>query len=234
MIVFQYFGSGGVDMKTSVFLAIVLFVAVGIASAAPLCVNDGTMVSYIALGNGGCSIGDLLFYGFRYTDSGSAPASAVFLTPISSSLTSSGPGLSFASSDWTATGTLLSGDIVHDSAMFFNVKTLDGRPLINGATLALVSSEFTGDSGGSVAEGITPGANQLEVDTGGPYLSGVVFAPTSGIQVRKDLFVVGSLGTASIGVFDEGFAVVPEPVGSVLIGSGLLALGIWRRRVSRG
>ena len=91
-------------MKASALLATIFFAAVSIASAAPLCVAGGTMVSYVSLGSDGCTVGDLLFSNFVYNDSGSAPGTMVLLAPISSSLTNSGPGLSFTSSAWTATG----------------------------------------------------------------------------------------------------------------------------------
>jgi hypothetical protein len=218
-------------MKASALLATILFGAVSIASATPLCAIGGTMDSYVTLGSGGCTVGDLLFSNFVYNDSGSAPGSAVFLTPISSSLTNSGPGLSFTSDAWTATG----NGIFLDSSIFFDVGTVDGRPLISGATLALVSSGATGDSGATIGENVVPGGS-LEVDAGGPYVSGIVFAPVNLIHIEKDLSVasLSDGSSAFIGTFDEGFSTVPEPVGTVLIGSGLLALGIWRRRVGRG
>src|ERR1035441_6490526 len=85
----RHFRSGEIDMKASALLATILFGAVSIASATPLCAIGGTMDSYVTLGSGGCTVGDLLFSNFVYNDSGSAPGSAVFLTPISSSPTHS-------------------------------------------------------------------------------------------------------------------------------------------------
>jgi hypothetical protein len=77
----------------------------------------------------------------------------------------------------------------------------------------------------------------LDVDAFGPLSDHVIFAPTRTVQVRKDFFIgIPQFGTGSVRVsdFTENFSEMPEPVGTVLIGSGLLALGIWRRRVSRG
>jgi hypothetical protein len=221
-------------MKASVLLVTIFFGAFGIASAAPLlCVSGGTMDSYVALGSEGCTFGNFLFSNFAYSDSGSAPGSQVSLTLIGSSLN---PGLRFSSSGWSAIGGASSVSL--DSSILFDVSTVDGRPLIQAATLVLVSSGTTGNSGGTIGESVlAPGHFHLEVDAGGPYSSGVVFAPTNLIHIEKDLSVLamGTGDSAFIGAFDEGFSSSgPEPVAAVLIGSGLLALGIFRRRVKRG
>jgi hypothetical protein len=108
--------------------------------------------------------------------------------------------------------------------------------------LTLFSFAVSGTGRANIGETVTPGSDPaflLAVDSSGPFVDHTLFTPTNTVSVLKDVIVsvlpsetVGS-GTAQIFSFQENFSQIPEPIGSVLIGSGLLALGIWRRRVSR-
>jgi hypothetical protein len=217
-------------MKLSVLLATVFFAAAGLASAAPLCIS-GTMASYELLA-GGCTIGNLLFSNFAYTGV-AVPNSTVTLAPVDGGY-SPGPGITFSSSGWTATASP-DGVVNIDSSILFDVSALDGRPIITDGSLTLLSSGSTGTGVAEIGETIEPGNIQLQVNARGPLVSHVVFVPTSTVNVLKDVLVrvpqgAAGSGTAFIGSFEEDFSEVPEPVGAILIGSGLLALGIWRRR----
>ena len=57
-------------MRLSVLVVMGLAALGSVASAAPLCVAGGTMASYVALGVGGCKIGDKLFSNFFYGSTG--------------------------------------------------------------------------------------------------------------------------------------------------------------------
>jgi hypothetical protein len=238
-------------MKLTVLLAAILVAFASIASAAPLCTDIGnsdhiaTMADYVALGSGGCLIGDKLFSNFRYspTSSGTGvlvPASAVTLTPIGAD--SYNPGILFSSNDWIVNGSDPSLLSFVDASIGFTVTVQPGGNLIDDASLTLTSVAFTGTGSADVGEtilaanGLTA-LGALGVDASGPLTDEVSFAPTNIVLASKDMFVgvpAGSDGTAQVFSFAENFSEIPEPVGSVLIGSGLLALGVWRRRASRG
>src|ERR1017187_10497624 len=102
-------------MKLSVFLMATLVAFASMAAAAPLCtalVGTGvggavTMADYVALGSGGCQIGDKLFSSFSYGPthggSGSAvAASAIFLTRVD--IGTYNPGITFSSNGWFVPG----------------------------------------------------------------------------------------------------------------------------------
>ena len=228
-------------MKLSI-LAVALVTFVSAASAAPLCVSGGTLASYQALGSGGCMIGNALFSNFTYTGTALGQGAVVAntqitLTPAGSGTLNPGPGIIFASTAWVVPSAKNNGDSFVDSVIGFTV-SVTGAPVINDGTLTLSSSSVTGTGTGHISGTIN--ASSLAVDTGGPSTSHVVFPVTSSVAVSKDLHIdvpqgnPGS-GTAQINSFEEDFsqAAVPEPVGLALAGSGLLALGFWRRRTSR-
>ena len=227
-------------MKLSILLAITLAIFVSAASAAPLCVSGGTMASYEALGSGGCVIGNTLFSNFIYlnTFSGTGvavPDTTVFLTPVGDTLN---PGIVFSSNGWTIPSGSPTDDSLVDSTIKFTVSVMDGTSLLEDGTLTLTSYAVSGTGFADITETIKPSSVQLQVDSGGPFVSHQYFPPTNSVSVLKDLVVAvpqGSIGTASIGSFEEDFSEAPEPVSAVLIGSGLLGLGLWRRRAaSRG
>jgi hypothetical protein len=230
-------------MKLIVLLATVLVGGACVASAAPLCVSGATMASYQALGAGGCTIGNLLFSNFIYggTSFGTAsvPNTDVFLTPVDAGTFYPGPGIVFSSSGWSLPAASPTTFMFIDSTIRFNVSALPGSGvLIDDGSLALLSPVATGTGQGGVTEIISPAGIKLEVDANGLLVSQKVFAPTASVSVLKDLLIAvpqGAAGSGSVQItsFAENFSEVPEPVGTVLIGSGLLALGIWRRRASR-
>jgi hypothetical protein len=205
------------------------------------------MADYVSLGSGGCIIGDKLFSNFTYnaTFYGSGayvPAADVTLTPVGAD--TSNPGILFSSEQVFVSAADPSVFSYVDLGIGFTVSTLDGSKVIEDASLTLSSFALTGTGRANIAETISPGAASallLSVDSSGPFVDHTLFTPTNTVSVLKDIIVsvppseenLGS-GTAQIFSFQENFSQVPEPVGSVLIGSGLLALGIWRRRATRG
>jgi hypothetical protein len=243
-------------MKLSVFLMATLVAFASMAAAAPLCtalVGTGvggavTMADYVALGSGGCVIGDKLFSSFYYQPShgGTGPAvaaSAVFLTPVDAGTYSPGPGITFSSGSWFVPGGSTIEPSFFDASITFSVNVLRGGALIEDATLTMGSeSRVTGAGQATIGEDVfaANGYTELgvmDVDVNGPLVDHIVFARTSGIQVAKNFFIgvdKNATGSARIYSFTENFSEVPEPLGAILIGSGLLALGAWRRRGSRG
>lgn len=231
-------------MKLSVRIVMMLAVLVGSASAAPLCTAIGsTMPAYVGQGSVGCTIGDKLFSNFVYlsTASGtgiSVPSSAVTMTPVNAGTLDPGPGIVFSSSGWSVPSVALVNSFV-DSSIAFDVTVLDGRPIIDDGYLSLTGFALSGTGTVDITETISPSGTQLQVDGSGPFVSHKFFTPVSSVHVLKELLVTvpggTSPGSASITSFEEDFSQNPEPVGTILVGSGLLALGFLRRRAtSRG
>jgi hypothetical protein len=228
-------------MKLSVLLVIVLAAFVSAAPAAPLCIAGGTMASYEALGSGGCVIGDKLFSDFKYgsTVQGAGVAvldTQVFLTPVVTDIYNPGPGIIFSSANWVLSASGV--DSLVDSSILFTVTVLSGEKNMEDGTLTLSSFTPSGTGLADLTETISPSSIQLQVDSGGPLVSHAYFPSTNTVSVAKDLFLfvpAGEPGSGSIQVnsFEEDFSEAPEPMSMVLIGSGLLGLGFWRRRVVR-
>jgi hypothetical protein len=227
-------------MKVTVLLGVISVASVGITSAAPLCTAIGsTMDAYVAQGSIGCTIGDKLFSNFLYGSTGrgtgvAVPASAVTLTPVGAGTFSPGPGIIFSSNAWLVPSASASTNSFVDSSISFTVSVLNGELIIDDGTLTLSSFAVSGTGTGRVSETISPGGIPLQVSSSGPLVSHAFFTPTNSISVLKDLLVAvpGGVapGSAQVFSFEEDFSQVPEPVGLALVGSGLLAIGFWRRR----
>src|SRR5215212_271187 len=83
-------------MKKLIILVTLHLAAVIGASAAPLCVNGGSLASYQSLGLGGCFYNDLFLSNFAFSASGSGVSQAIASSAVTVNLVnSSGPGLSF-------------------------------------------------------------------------------------------------------------------------------------------
>ena len=237
-------------MKLSVFSAATLVAFASLASAAPIyptCIAGGTMASYEALGAGGCVIGDKLFNNFSYSSTGQGTATAVdpstiFLSPVDAGTFSPGPGIVFSSSNWVVPGSTTVTSIL-DMSFRFTVTVLPGGPLINDASLTLGSFNMTPFGTANIGETVCNAdcsaqlGSRLDVSAGGQLFDETTFAGTNTVVVQKNFSLAvprNSTGSISVSSFTENFSEIPEPVGAILIGSGLLALGAWRRRGSRG
>jgi len=232
-------------MKVVALFVVGLSVLASTASAAPVCVGGATMASYVALGPGGCTIGNLLFSNFAYGSTGhqngaAVPASQVFLQPVNIGTFQPGPGIVFSSELWFVNSASLIDDSYVDSSIAFDVSTLGQARIIEGGTLILSSFSAAGTGMANVAETLTPEGSAgipLWVDSEGPFSSHVGFAPVDTVHVLKDLLIFvpqgDARGSARINSFEEDFSEAPEPVGSALVGSGLLAFAFWRRRASQ-
>ncbi len=223
-------------MKRLIVVAMALCALVSIAPAAPVCV-DGTMASYKALGAGGCTIGDMLFYSFFHLNTFNptgqpVPDAAISIKPD----ISGGPfvyGIILSSEGWTVPSGSPLGNSYVDSTIRFSV-SVAGPPLIKAASLDLTGGSVTGTGRATIDETLQPGGYFMHVAVGGASEHEIVFAGVPGVSVTKDLNVfvpINTEGSATITGFAEYFShPVPEPLGTVLIGSGLVLIGLLSRR----
>ncbi len=200
------------------------------ANGIPYCA-EGTLADYIALPQG-CIIDDKVFSNWAYTSSGwnggnPPPASGVSVVPIT---TPFNPGFLF-SAGWFVTG----GQVI-DSHIIYTVTVLPGGAPIHDLALYMGGDARLGEAGISVAETTNPDVGSLSIynlpQLGRKGSDHILITPTMGpIQVDKNIFLFSSQGSYATvsGVYNR-FSEVPEPVTLVLIGSGLLGLGLLRRR----
>ena len=234
-------------MKRTLLILAGLAALSNIASANPACLSDtiaNYMANYTSLATA-CQVGDKLFYAFLYsgTAAGTTAPTSSQVTVVGDSSNVNEPGLVFSSSGWTVSGTsTLASPLYVDSNISFTVAVVGLVPLIYDASLDFanhfsVSGQGVASIGETVTLGNTNTSTALHVDSAnGPFTSVSEFSPVSFVRVNKDLIVQvpqnidAATGTATITSFREGFSEMPEPVSCVLFGSGLLGLGLLRRR----
>jgi hypothetical protein len=223
----------------------------------PNCVA-GTLQSYInssgcVLGQG--SGGEVVFSGFTFptpVSTGGAPvlnASQIELTPVSSGL-----GGSF---DFSGDFTVPAGDTVTYDIDYFLL--LDPAPILGGGSLHLdpsgevsVTESICADSffgtdanGDTVCEsntrdGVVESAPQtLSVNDSNPpdSLSASIELDPAAFNfasIENEIVLTGGTTGATSGgvVIDDTVYALPEPVTSLLCLGGLIAIGIFRRRLS--
>ncbi len=200
------------------------------AAAAPLL--PGTLADYMALGSGGGTIDDKLFFDFGYLPNAAGgaiaiPASEISVTPISTPLN---PGLRFSAAWTVGPGQAL------DSFITFQVSVLPGGAPITDISARMDDFGISGDGFLGVSEVTTSGELFLfDSALGIKAFDDRTFAPTTGpISVTKDVFLLGGRGgSAGVSSVTNQFSELPEPSALVvwlLLGPLVIALRWWRRR----
>jgi hypothetical protein len=211
------------------------------AAANPLCVA-GSLSSYIAsysTADTGCLIGNTIFYNFGF-DGGTGSNVQI---GASASNAYTNPGLRISSGAFSISAGVTGAPKVYDANIWYSVMTLSGTAVLEDYSLLVAGShDFPALPGSSIiTETFSNGSTAPAMVVGyGPFNAVAAtaheqFTPwLSRIDVNTHILEnVGPGDSVSISFIQESFSqTVPEPYGAVLIGSGLILLGMWRKRAS--
>jgi hypothetical protein len=219
-------------MKHILVLATFLTVGATVAYAVPACVNGDFLSNYIALGPTGCEIGDKIFANFAYTSNGTDPASTSVNVGIddNTSLDQFGVQLGTDTTVWNSSFTL--GYTV--TIVQADCATLYGA----GDTCSMTGAQgaFQGalaPNAAALSMSLTPGGTiSLNDLTTGANVSQISLANLTSLTVAMTGTATNSSPIDSYGldVYQTATASTPEPATLCLLGGGLLALGLVRRK----
>ncbi len=194
-----------------------------------------TMLDKLIGGDDFVVVGDLKFDNFTYPsddvvqgDMPSASQIAVQATPNADGLRLTGPFLDLPGGEGNGASDATVGfDVSVTTGAQILSATLEGNPSLKGGAsgVAEVVETFTGvDDSKLVIFDKT--ATLSLVDTA------VLSTPMSQLSVLKDILLLSQSDTnaATISVIDQTFVLTPEPSAVGLLMSGLLAVGLLRRR----
>jgi hypothetical protein len=222
------------NMKFKLLAFFVSLMLASMAMATTTSCQIGSLTSYLAAGFS-CQSGSLIFSDFDYQGTG-RDASSIAVTPLN---TSDDEGFRFQGG-WYA-HSVNGASISEDSRITYTVHHAGG--LIDTLSLAFGSS-VSGTGVSTVQERFCLGASLLNcpsVNQGGIGLTNpgsmfsnrAFFAGVGSVSVWKDINVTSGVnGTASISNVTDTFS-SPEPLSFVLLGTGLLGIGLMRRRLSQ-
>ena len=208
----------------------------GLAAASPVCTNDDNLQNYINNYNSfsnACLIGDKLFWGFQLSTGsnsiGAEPsASQVNITTLGADL--SNIGIEFTTGGWVA-----DVGIPIDQIISYNVATQSGQKLIKDSTLSITGTLNGIGASANLTETLTPAvAGSPLVATQASPVSHIDFSSNlqTGFSISERLQLSTTSQTVHVSVIENDFSqVIPEPFAGLMVGSGLLVLGIVRRKL---
>jgi hypothetical protein len=227
----------------SAFALLVCAICVPALPLAAASCTSGTLASYIALGNTGCTIGNDTFFDFQLIadqSGGGAPAinaSDITVIGLGPSGTSGAGAVAPILTDdigveFEAIWATTAGQIQEDE-ISFAVSVSPSASEITDAGL-IQDSNTTGNGSVTVAEkgcsGLTFPCSQLwGVATNDTQaVEDTIFSATGTLSVEKDIAVSGNSGTAGLSSVADVFSVsnVPEPRALVLLLALALACGL--------
>jgi len=223
--------------KRFIYLSLTI-VSSALCSTASTC-TSGTLATYIALGSGGCTIGQNTLYDFQTVSgiSGATPISTadVSISPLGGNLnlgvTASVSQVAGANSqlELLFTYQISGASYVADSI------TLGGSSeTADGAVTDIQNFCAGGVFGPDGVTGCTGLAGSLLTLDGVQNHDSTVLGAASSLGVTDDLTLDGGLmGSASGGTITDRFSAVPEPFSYLLTGLGL-ALGLAAKLTSVG
>lgn len=237
-------------MRNTLLCVVPTYLALACAAmAGPTICPNGSFTQYL-VANFTClsPAGDLLFENFGYAPSAfpsgnTISSDDVTVTVLSGSGTE---GLQFGA-NWSVSSQAGVSNFQDSLLTFSVVGTITGLDLS-------FDGQFTGTGLTNVAENYclntinstgafpcSPGNNGQISVTNPPAVfnstTGTFSGPVTSISISKDINVTSGInGTASISQVINNFEVptsIPEPLSFVLLGSGLVCLGLLRKRVSK-
>jgi hypothetical protein len=227
-------------MNRFLLLALAFVMLASSAFAITMPCAPALMSTYMAPGFS-CMINALTFSGFGYSGTAlgtgvAVPASSVLVTPIAT------PGdatLQFAA-PWGVSsvgGIGREDSLITYTAMSPAILDLEvgfGGEIVSGTGSASVVEHYCLGELAALpcTHGGTPGTIAV-TDPPSSFTNHVFFAPQTVIGLSKDIMLdSGTAGTAIISQVTNSFS-TPEPISLVLLGSGLLGLGLMRKRIKR-
>ena len=234
-------------MKKLLLISLTLLILASGGVASPLCANNVGLDQYIAnyAGiNNACQIGDKLFYDFAY----SASSNPIGNEPLPVKPRPTGSRRRILESGDHFLGRRFSGLPRRNHGCHHHLYRRHAERVVRHSGLRLTmagshTADPTGLGSGSVTESSrnAPAGTPL-VTTVGPLGSNVnatsigflpwVSSTTVTTQIHLQSPDSGPYDIVTISAIQEHFSEnVPEPYETLLIGSGLLFFGLWRKRV---